>query len=207
MITKTKKTLLCLSLAAMFTGACDVDEEMSNQVGDKSDQVRNAGVDVIDRVGRPEITNFTIRAPQYKAGYNAEDSFNIAPATKPVYLGLIAAGVKFWDGLDNKKDWTETKLDGFVNLLVADFLLIDMDKKKACDMDTDSYLSIERALAKGETPTGCGGRRPNDDVIDDYMTYLVGGFESEVRVRDGADNTTSPITSYFPYLAKPVVDQ
>lgn len=192
----TKQLLLSLCSATLLLGACEDSMELTD-----SDELSDSTVQRIDRVGRPEITNFTLRLPDFKVAYNAEDSFAVSEENAPTYKALLAAGITAWDELDGQIDWTPEKLGAFATLLSNDYLVVDISKP--CDVNTVSYLSIERSMALGTTYQDCGGRTPNDDVVDDYMTYLVGGFEAKERMSDGVDSTTAPASSSFPYLVRP----
>jgi hypothetical protein len=66
----------------------------------------------------------------------------------------------------------------------------------------DGYLEIERSLLAGRTHTTCGGRHPNDDIVDKFFTFMVGGVNGP-RISDGVDRATRPATRTFPYLVGP----
>jgi len=66
----------------------------------------------------------------------------------------------------------------------------------------DSYLEIERALLKGASHETCGGRTPNDDIADTFLTMLVNAGNGP-RISDGVDGQAVPASRAFPYLAPP----
>ena len=154
----------------------------------------------IDRVGRPEITNMTIRAPQFKVAYNRADTFALGDQEKALFQKLIGAGVKFWDGLDGGDHWTDQALTGLTAVLVNDYLVVDTGKP--CSVNDRSYLDIERA-ALGEH-SSCGGRTPNADVIDTMISVYIGGAGADRDSHgDGVDAPSRAAGDEFPYLPAP----
>jgi hypothetical protein len=83
--------------------------------------------------------------------------------------------------------------------MLADFLVVDVTKPYS---ERGSFLEIELAALAGKPHETCGGRAPNDDVIDTLFTTLINGGNGPV-VRDGVDQATRPATQAFPYLAAP----
>ncbi|HEX8134772.1 MAG TPA: hypothetical protein VF880_15250, partial [Actinomycetes bacterium] len=59
-----------------------------------------------------------------------------------------------------------------------------------------------RAMLQGRAHATCGGRSPNDDVMDTLYTLLVNAGRGS-RIGDGVDRATAPATGAFPYLAPP----
>src|SRR5688572_28174297 len=51
----------------------------------------------IDRIGRPEVTNFLIRSPVIKEGYNADDSFAVSEENIAKYTGMFKASLAMYD--------------------------------------------------------------------------------------------------------------
>jgi hypothetical protein len=47
-----------------------------------------------------------------------------------------------------------------------------------------------------------GGRRLDDDILDDFLTLLVNGGRGE-RFGDGVNGPTKPARSSFPYVPEP----
>jgi hypothetical protein len=110
------------------------------------------------------------------------------------------ANLHFWDGLDQKTDWP---LDAhgahpLTELLLADFMVVDVSKPYA----EDSYLEIERALLHGASHNTCGGRTPNDDVADTFLTMLVNAGNGP-SINDGVDGQAVRASNTFPYLVPP----
>ena len=54
--------------------------------------------------------------------------------------------------------------------MLADFLVVDAGKPYA---EQGSFLEIELAALRGEAHETCGGRAPNDDVMDRIFTQLI----------------------------------
>ena len=214
-------TIIALALAL---GGCAAEiDAPTTQKHALQDPVR------IDRVGRPEITNFTIRDQREKPAFNSDDVFNPAPAAYGRYREFLAAGILFWDGLDLEFDWGDPTLvelprfspalnaDGqrLLGLLASDYLLVDTTKD--CGVDARSYLEVEADAVGLPTTGSCGGRTPNDDVIDTYVSLLVAGLDQPWRPYvegqqwrqhgDGVNGPSRPATDEWPYLAAPHLGQ
>jgi Domain of unknown function (DUF4331) len=163
----------------------------------------------LERMGRPEIKNFTMQPKQFDTVnrdleirdlYNADDAFSVSPDYVGAYRARLSANLAFFDRLDGKVDWP---LDSQGNhplteLWLADFLVVDMSKP----FSDEGYLEIETALLAGREHTTCGGRSLNHDMVDTYYTLMVGGVDGP-RISDGVDQTTRPATRTFPYLVSP----
>jgi hypothetical protein len=163
----------------------------------------------LERMGRPEIKNVVMspkafdtvnRDLEIRDLYNQEDPFQLGKAYNGAYRARLNANLAFFDGLDGATDWP---LDAQGNhplteLLLNDFLVVDVSKPYA----EDSCFEIERALLAGRAHTSCGGRSPNDDIVDSLYTLLVNGGNGP-RIRDGVDVATQPASRSFPYLVRP----
>ena len=164
----------------------------------------------IERVGRPEVKNMLLAPKQFdpvnrdleiRDLYNLEDAFHLGPSYQGAYRARLNANLAFWDGLDGRTDWPA---DGngdhpLTDLVLADHLVVDVTKPYA---ERGSFLEIELAALAGKPHETCGGRAPNDDVIDRLFTTLVNAGNGPV-IRDGVDQATRPATRTFPYLAPP----
>lgn len=163
----------------------------------------------LERFGRPEIKNVVLFAKNFdpvnrdleiRDLYNQEDVFKLGPAYHGAFRARMNANLAFWDGLDGKTDW-QPDADGshpLTDLLLADFMVVDVSKPYV----EDSYLEIERTLLKGVSHQTCGGRTPNDDSIDTFITWLVNAGNGP-RISDGVDQQAVPCARTFPYLAPP----
>ena len=83
-----------------------------------------------------------------------------------------------------------------------DYLVVDVTRPYA---EQGSFLEIELAARRGEAHQTCGGRAPNDDVMDTLFTQLINAGTGPV-IRDGVDRSTRPASHSFPYLAAPNPD-
>jgi hypothetical protein len=164
----------------------------------------------IERVGRPEVKNMMLAPKQFDAVnreleirdlYNMEDAFRLGGAYVGAYRARLNANLAFWDGLDSKADWpTDGNGDHpLTELVLADFLVVDLTRP---DTEQGSFLEIELAARAGEAHETCGGRAPNDDVMDTIFTQLVNAGNGPT-IRDGVDQATRPASTTFPYLAAP----
>jgi hypothetical protein len=162
----------------------------------------------IERVGRPEVKNMMLAPKQFdpvnrdleiRDLYNMEDAFHLADGYEGAYRARLNANLAFWDGLDGKTDWP-TDGNGthpLTDLVLADYLVVDPSKPYA---EQGSFLEIERAAREGRPHETCGGRAPNEDVIDTIFTLLINAGNGPV-IRDGVDQSTRPASRSFPYLS------
>ena len=159
----------------------------------------------IDWVGRPEITNISMVAhgeeEDLRDRYNQEIPFDTTSPNRALYRERLRKNIDYYDALDKKQDWSTTMADHYADLLVNDYLVIDMSKP--CGEDTyKRYFSIEKAMLNGDTQQNCGGRHPNDDVIDSLFTRFINA-DKGIRIRDGIDKPSTEIAQTFPYLSAP----
>ena len=155
----------------------------------------------LDRVGRPEITNVSLTPrglTDLRDRYNVERTFGVGPEGRQLYRERLAANVAAYDALDGRSDWAESGRGALARLFADDFLLVDA----ARPCPPDSFLEIERALLRREAHVTCGGRRPEDDIVDTLFTLYVSGAVGS-PVRDGVDRPAAPLARDFPYLAPP----
>jgi uncharacterized protein DUF4331 len=163
----------------------------------------------LERLGRPEVKNILLSDNGVDTAntvvdlhdlYNQEDPFRVAPTYMTAYRARLNANLRFFDCLDGKLDWS-LQPDGthpLTELLLADFLVVDVDKPYA----ENSYFEIERAVLEGRAHATCGGRSLNDDVIDSLYTLIVNANRGP-RISDGVDQATASASRTFPYLARP----
>jgi hypothetical protein len=167
----------------------------------------------IERVGRPEVKNMLLGPKQFdrvntdleiRDLYNLEDAFHLGSSYQGAYRARLNANLAFWDGLDGATDWPADG-DGqhpLTSLVLADYLVVDLSRPYA---ERGSFLEMELAALAGKVHETCGGRAPNDDVIDRLFTTLVNAGNGPV-IRDGVDRATRPASGTFPYLATPNPD-
>jgi len=166
----------------------------------------------IERIGRP-VHDLLLDPRQFdqvnrdleiRDLYNMDDAFHLSTAYVNAYRARLNANLAFWDGLDGKTDWPAGP-DGahpLTELILADYLVVDITKPYA---ERGSFLEIELAARRSEDHRTCGGRAPNDDVMDALFTLLVNGGNGPV-IRDGIDRPTMLASQQFPYLAPPNPD-
>jgi len=163
----------------------------------------------LERFGRPLIKSVVLAAKQFDTVnrdldirdlYNQEDAFKLGQTYLGAYRARMNANLPFWDGLDKKNDWPPDAHGNhpLTELLLADFMVVDASKP----FSGNSYLEIERALLKGADHESCGGRTPNDDIADTFLTMLVNAGNGP-RISDGVDGQAVPASRAFPYLAPP----
>jgi hypothetical protein len=165
----------------------------------------------LDRMGRVEVTNFMLCFRPFcsdesiKDGYNREDAFAVDAANAGRYREALQKGLTRLDRFDrgafsDSTDWPTPH--PLLGILETDALLVDVSRP--CTVDSSSYLEIEMAAYRGVVHETCGGRTPNDDVIDATLTLLINGPDRpEPRRHDGVGEPASPATDQFPYFAPP----
>ncbi|MGE0542900.1 MAG: DUF4331 family protein [Dehalococcoidia bacterium] len=163
----------------------------------------------VERVGRPEIKNVILSSKDFdqvnhnleiRDLYNEEDAFDLAPVYLGAYGARLNANLAFYDGLDDKTDWTPDAKGHhpLTNLLLADFLVVDTSKPFA----DGAFLEIEQAMLAGTPHQTCGGRPLNDDIIDTLYGWMINAGTGP-HISDGVDHATVPASRTFPYLAQP----
>jgi hypothetical protein len=166
----------------------------------------------LERMGRPEIKNFILQDKKFDTVnrdlelrdlYNAEDAFDVSPPYAGAYRARFNANLPFFDRLDATIDWPpdDRGVHPLTEMLLADFLVVDTSKP----FSDGGFLEIERAVLAGRPHTTCGGRAPDDDIVDILYTLLVGGLDGP-RISDGVDGPTRPAIRSFPYLNSPNPD-
>jgi hypothetical protein len=247
------------ALAVMVgcSAAPEDDASSSDQAQTARPTEQEADFVVLDRMGRPEMSNVTIGmgmwetdastvrpesaalAAELAAGtvvvgphvraYNRQNVFHPKTGEREHARRILGAGIRALDTvglplLRDPKDWQESEIDIVTDILSEDALVVDI--AKPCTLDSASFFDLEREEylrrgGKSTDPAGpiehktCGGRVPNDDIIDDVLTMFVSkSFDfanrsSERRVTDLLDRPTlvdgNPTTS-FPYLGEPHAD-
>lgn len=156
----------------------------------------------LDRIGRPEISNISLIAHEdevdLRDAYNAEPPFAVPADHVATYRERIAKNLLFFDKIDGQTDWTDVARSAMSELLVDDFLIVDVSRP--CDQP--SFLEIERSLLTGAEYQTCGGRKPTDDVMDILFGLYTGGVGGP-PIRDGVDSPGGRTMREFPWLAAP----
>ncbi len=167
----------------------------------------------IDRFGRPAVNtalNHTFDTDATAKGA-AKDAYNAdkgVPSWGKTYAPEIAANLAILDSLSTASvagDGCGSQLGygggagGYSTLSGA--LADDRMYLNTAGTTCTGFLGVE-ANALGILPnTDCGGRRPNDDVIDAEYSLLATSLPSGVT--DGVAAPSSPAGTEFPYLSDP----
>ena len=156
----------------------------------------------LDRLGRPEITNVTLVAhageDDLRDQYNRADTFNLAPEQTKTFRARIRKNLKFYDGVDERRDWEDADTAQVARLLTEDYLIVDPAKPCA----GNDYMEIERSILAARPHGTCGGRKLTDDVMDRIYTIYINNDKGE-PIGDGVDRPDKDLSSSFPYLAEP----
>ena len=156
----------------------------------------------VDRLGRPEMTNVWM-APQgdqqeLRDLYNKEEPFNVSKENIGLYRTRLLSRLAFYDDIDGNKDWPRDWSHVLIEMLLNDFLVVDISKP----FTRDTYFGIEYSILRSEPHTRCGGRTPDDDVMDVIYTLLINGGHGR-QVRDGVEQPTRLMEDRFPYFPEP----
>lgn len=177
--------------------------------GDASVQEAGLGIGPIDRDGHPLVT-ILLMPGALQDEYNAQSSFepNVprvlqdALEARLVALDTLALG----DGGSDEVDWAipDGGMHPLLPMFVSDVLLVDT--ALPCTSPdggfASSYLDLEREiLLSGPAHTTCGGRTPNEDVVDETLTLLV--TNGRQPVTQGVSGPSKAAPTMFPYLADP----
>jgi hypothetical protein len=158
----------------------------------------------LDRIGRPEISNVTLVAHGDEAdvrdAYNAEAPFAVSAEHAQAYRERIDKNIGFFDAIDHHTDWTDAQRRSLAELLVDDFLIVDLSRP----CDGPGFFEIERSLLAHREHQTCGGRKPSEDVMDALFGLYTGGLEGR-PTRDGVDRPSRALPGTFPWLAEPDV--
>jgi len=162
----------------------------------------------IDRLGRPEITNFTLQMKnnenqhdELRDRYNSLQLFDNLPTDLAEFKQRIIARVNEYDHVDGVDQWEnqQDKLNALANILLDDFLVVDISVR--CG-EKDNYFGIEMALLNGQKGKNCGGRKLTDDFVDQQFSIYVNAGELP-RIGDGVNGPYKNPLKNFPYMAKP----
>lgn len=164
----------------------------------------------IDRTGRPAVSTGligTFNGDDVAAGA-AKDAYNAAaPSAWSSFKGEMMGSMAILDSLDevcgNQLLADDANADGRYSAL-ANVLVDDQLYVSSASGTCGTYLGLEGeivgALAAGQG--GCGGRTPNDDIIErTYSVLALGsltGFDDTI-IADSANHTLDR----FPFLASP----
>lgn len=177
------------------------------------------GLGEVDRAGRPLVSVLLVLNGALQDEYNAQPSFETSPPRTledaiNSHLIELDTLVLTDGGAPDPVDWfpADAAIDGshpLLSMFVGDTLFVDtaLPCTGADGGYVGSYLDIEReAVPFGarHVHSTCGGRTPNERVVDETLTLLVtADREGGPVVSQGAFGPTRPATTTFPYLAPP----
>ena len=175
-------------------------------------RTNNVAEKIIDRMGRPEVTNFLMRDDSTKYPYNQESTLAIKQSPFVTnYLQKITKGIFILDTRDQADprdktqfDWQGEDLTKLQTLLLADYLVIDASQMSEFSKRPKAgYFSIELELINQGASAGtkkivaAGGRSTQEDEIDSHITFLINGPKKQVARQDGVPK--ADIAKSFPY--------
>ncbi len=177
-------------------------------LGAQSYTERGGVYETLDRVGRPEITNLSLHDfsgdNPLKRDYNKLIPFESPSIMNPKFKQRLVENISAYDALDASLSWTAEGLDVLTDVLIDDFLVINLDSN--CLDFGNQYLNIEKELLMGLEVKSCGGRKLTDDIMATlYALYMDGyqadllSFETGVTSPYQGDSAKS-LKSVFPYL-------
>lgn len=177
-------------------------------LGAQSSTESDGVYETLDRVGRPEITNLSLHNfsgdHPLKREYNKLTPFESPATMNPKFKQRLAENISAYDALDTSLSWTPEALDILTDVLMDDFLVINLDP--TCLDFGNQFFNIEKELLMGLEVKSCGGRKLTDDIMATlYALYMDGyhadllTFESGVTSPYQGDSTKN-LKSAFPYL-------
>ncbi len=162
----------------------------------------NSPVRRIDRIGRPELSNARLVALNKQIDlrdlYNAQDTFAVDPDSYAKFRKRTLENINYYDGLDKIVDWLPAWRDALADILLNDFLVVDVSKP----MIVQSYFDIERSMFRNQPHTRAGGRVPGDNIINALFTTMINGGHGR-EIANGISTYGEPAIDHFPYLRKP----
>ncbi len=136
--------------------------------------------------------------------WNKDDTFELDPSAVPAYAKALQDGMALYDRSDGEKpDWPTPH--PMLDVILTDVLLVDVTRPTTPSSDANTYLEIEMAHFQGRKPKTGGGRTPNDDSVDTFLTWFINGPDrfDDPRRTDGEDKPATPAGDTFPYLQDP----
>jgi hypothetical protein len=166
---------------------------------------------ILDRVGRPEITNLSLH--DFHGDDPVKRSYNQTPLSKvktsDVYEKFqkrLTSNISAYDLYDGVVNWDRDELTFLTELLLDDALYFSLSDK--CVSEGRQYLSIERSVLAGVEVENCGGRLISDDIMNIMYGLYIGGLDVdftqyETGVSVPYQNSSKKVTEAFPHLAPP----
>lgn len=169
------------------------------------------GLGEVDRAGRALVTVLLVPG-SVQDEYNDQPSFetNVPRVLQDGIASRIAeldTLVLVEGGAPDPVDWPGG--GALLPMLLSDTLVVDTGRSctGADGGFVSSYLDIEREAFLVGSPyvhSTCGGRTPNEDVVDETLTLLVTADRpGGPQVTQGVSGPTRLASTTFPYLAAP----
>ncbi len=169
----------------------------------------SAGVfEALDRVGRPEITNLSLHdfsgKNPIKREYNKLNPFDNASIMPTKFKQRLVDNISAYDKLDENITWENDQLEILADVLIDDFLVINLDPN--CLDVGSQYLNIEKEILLGLETKSCGGRKLTDDIMMIMYALYMDGYEADqLQFETGVSvayqgDSSKRLNSAFPYL-------
>lgn len=184
----------------------------------------------IDRMGRPLISTMLIETfnPDEPLRQSSKDNYNLddEPATWLAdWADEIQSAAAVFDALDSRGEVnqfgctnplaelgidaeaadTKGRYQGLAEILARDMLYVD-SSKATCDNGFMGY-EIEAVIQEGDDGevTGCGGRKPTEDVADLLYGFLIGGLNATISdgIQGDDGEAIAAADAGFPFLGEP----
>ncbi len=156
---------------------------------------------LLDRLGRPEVTNVTLVARG--EAEDIRDEFNLVPVFATLtgqqrrkFESRIVENLLHYDAVDSKSDWTRDQKEQYARLIVDDWLVFDASVQTPA-----RYFAVESQQLFGAPGSQFGGRGIDDDIMDTLFGVLIN--RGQKAVSDRVDRPYKTTLTAFPYLAKP----
>lgn len=169
---------------------------------------RSGVFEALDRVGRPEVTNLGLhdhsKDEPLKRMYNKMHPFENSLRQLAVFGDRLVDNITAYDALDEKSDLSSDQVKELSNLLLEDYLVIDLGAN--CE-NGNSYLSIEKDMLFNTGRRGCGGRQLTDDIMSTLYGLYIGGPYADLSYYESGvtapyqNNLSKTLNQNFPYLA------
>ena len=156
---------------------------------------------IYDRIGKAEITNGLLgdsNKDELRDLYNSEKTFAVNEANLLRYKKRLMERIAQYDAIDNVEHWDNLSLNALADLMLKDYLILDLSKK----CSEPGFFEIERSLLTSTQHKTCGGRKISDDIVDIMFTFYVNRNQGET-IGDDAHKPFKTATDIFPYLRKP----
>lgn len=185
----------------------DIQREML-AIAAQSYTQRDGVYETLDRVGRPEITNLSLHDfsgnNPLKREYNKLNPFESPLILPKKYKQRLLENISAYDSLDQNLAWTDEDLDLLTDVLIDDFLIVNLNSQ-CLDMG-NQFFGVEKELLQGVSIESCGGRKLTDDIMKTLYALYIGGYPADLlNFETGVSqpyqgDSTKNLKPLFPYL-------